>query len=135
MRSAKITVRSLSTAAGADGARRVVEDRGELAMLHPLGPVYNPVYFDLYPGEGYSRGGHYHKTKTQSLYVVSGTCSMKLVDLDTGESGRMTLTPGDMITIGPRCAHKLEAIEFCRAVEFSLDDVNYAEDTVAYDLG
>ena len=70
MKSRKITVRSLPTTSTADGPRRVVEDRGELALLHPVGPVYNPVYLDLHPGEGYFRGGHYHKMKTDCLYVV-----------------------------------------------------------------
>jgi mannose-6-phosphate isomerase-like protein (cupin superfamily) len=117
-----------------DEPRRIVQDRGELAVLHPVGPVYNVLYFDICPGEGNFRGGHFHKTKRDTLYVVSGRCEMRLLDLDTSELTTIELKQGDMITIGPRCAHKLVAIEFSRVVEYSLDDVNYAEDTVPYEL-
>lgn len=44
------------------------------------------------------------------------------------------LGQGDMITVGPRCAHQLAEIEFSRVVEFSLEDVDYTGDTVAYEF-
>ncbi|MBI5570588.1 MAG: WxcM-like domain-containing protein [Desulfomonile tiedjei] len=112
--------------------RRICEDRGELAVLHPVGPVYNPVYFDLHPGEDRSRGGHYHKSKTEFCYVISGSCSVEYLDLNTGEQGFVEAHHGDRITIGPRCAHRMQAVKFCQCLEFSADDVDYAEDTVSY---
>jgi quercetin dioxygenase-like cupin family protein len=94
--------------------------------------VFNTVYFDLEPGAANVRGQHYHKTKTEVFYVISGSCRLSYLDLDTGLAGTVIAHPGDMVTIMSRCAHSLEALEFCRVFEFSLHDVAYASDTVKY---
>ena len=57
---------------------------------------------------------------------------MKFVDLDTGQTGDFQVSAGDMVTIMPMCAHRMDAIEFCRVIEFSLEDVDYKADTVPY---
>jgi dTDP-4-dehydrorhamnose 3,5-epimerase-like enzyme len=130
----KITIAHLPDRIDGNSPRRIVELRGEMAILHPVGPVYNPVYFDAEPGPGNVRGQHYHKTKTEVFYVISGSCRLSYLDLDTGVAGKVTARPGDMVTIMPRCAHSLEALELCRVFEFSLHDVEYARDTVGYTL-
>jgi mannose-6-phosphate isomerase-like protein (cupin superfamily) len=111
-----------------------MEPRGELALLHPHGPVFNPIYLDLRPGEGFFRAGHYHLTKTENFYIICGTCLIRLADIDTGERGTLELHQGDLITISPRCAHRMEAVEFCRIVEFSSEEVDYASDTMPFDF-
>jgi len=97
--------------------------------------VYNPAYFDVRPGEGNIRGQHYHKRKTETFYVISGHCRICYLDLETEETGSIEVRQGDMVTILPRCAHRIEALEFCRVIEFSTEDVGYSEDTVPYEIG
>ena len=134
MESSKVRLTSLPRQMEGDGARRIIDDRGELAILHPHGPVHNPIYFDIRQGEDLFRGGHYHLTKTENFYVIDGVCLIRLADLDTGERATLELHPGDFITISPRCAHRMDAVEFCRVIEFSLEDVEYARDTVPFDF-
>jgi mannose-6-phosphate isomerase-like protein (cupin superfamily) len=130
----KVRVQTLPVRKGGQGARRIVEERGELAILHPNGPVYNPVVFDLRPGPGYYRGGHYHKTKTETFYIVQGSCVVRYCDLQSGSEGRVEAGQGDLITISPGCAHRLEALEMCRVVEWSGDDTKHLDDTFLYDF-
>jgi dTDP-4-dehydrorhamnose 3,5-epimerase-like enzyme len=111
---------------------RIAEDRGELAILRPVGPVYNPCYFDTRPGEGRSRGEHYHRSKAEVFYVISGSCHVRFVDSETGRTGDFQAGSGDMITIMPMCAHRMDAIEYCQVMEFSLEEVDYEADTVLY---
>ena len=131
-RASSIRVESLPLQTQGRVPKRIREDRGELVVLHPVGPVYNPVYFDIHPGGHHSRGGHYHKSKTEFCYVIEGSCILQYVDLDTGEQGSVAAYHGDLITVSPRCAHRMYAVEFSRCLEFSADDVDYGEDTVSY---
>jgi dTDP-4-dehydrorhamnose 3,5-epimerase-like enzyme len=130
----KARLRSLPIRKEAKGPRRIIDERGELAILHPEGPVYNPIYFDVNAGPGLYRGGHYHDTKTEYFFVISGACRIRFVDVDTGEDGEIVAGPGDMVIIAPKCAHILEAIQFCRVIEFSEQDVDLLEDTHPYDF-
>jgi len=133
-KTAKIRLKRISFSAVEKRPRRIVEDRGELAILHPMGPVYNPCYFDLHPGIGLFRGSHYHGSKTEVFYVISGLCRIRYVDVATGENGLIQAQCGDMITIMPMCAHRMEAVKFCQGIEFSLEDVDYEADTTAYEF-
>jgi mannose-6-phosphate isomerase-like protein (cupin superfamily) len=130
----KIIVAPLPCSEHQAGPQRIIEDRGELAILHPSGPVYNPAYFDVRAGEGNIRGRHYHQSKTETFYVISGHCRIRYLDLDTGEKGGLDVRQGDMVTILPHCAHQIEAVEFSQVIEFSMDEVDYAEDTVPYEI-
>jgi len=130
----KMKVIPLPSCAQQTGAQRIIEQRGELAILHPSGPVYNPVYLDIHPGDGNTRGQHYHKSKTETFYVISGHCRISYFDLDTGEKGSIEARAGDMVTIMPRCAHKMEAVQFCQVIEFSIEEVDYPADTVPYEI-
>lgn len=130
----KIRVTPLPCSAEQKGPRRIIEPRGELAVLHPSGAVYNPAYFDIRPGQGNIRGRHYHKSKTEIFYVIAGSCRLTHLDLETREKGSLEVRKGDMVTIMPRCAHQIEALEFCQVIEFSIQDVGYSEDTVSYEV-
>jgi dTDP-4-dehydrorhamnose 3,5-epimerase-like enzyme len=125
----KIVITRLPCGNEGNVPRRILESRGEMAILHPVGPVYNPVYFDLKPGHGNVRGRHYHNTKTEIFYLISGSCRLTWLDLDTGEKGALEAHQGDLVTIKPRCAHRFEAMEYCQVVEFSKEDVEYSRDT------
>jgi mannose-6-phosphate isomerase-like protein (cupin superfamily) len=130
--SSKININRIVSSADNTGSRLIAEDRGKLAILHPRGPVYNPCYFDIQPGKARFRGGHYHKTKTEVFYVISGSCLIRYYDQETGEHGSFGVQQGDMVTILPMCAHRMEAEEFCQVMEFSLEDVDYETDTFVY---
>ena len=104
----------MTSSAEKTGPRLIAEDRGKLAILHPSGPVYNPCYFDIQPGKARFRGGHYHKSKTEVFYVISGSCLIRYYDPETGEHGSFGVQEGDMVTILPMCAHRMEAEEFCQ---------------------
>jgi mannose-6-phosphate isomerase-like protein (cupin superfamily) len=128
----KIRIDRITSSAEKTAPRLIGEDRGKLAILHPSGPVYNPCYFDIQPGKARFRGGHYHKSKTEVFYVISGSCLIRYYDPDTGEHGSLGVQEGNMVTILPMCAHRMEAEEFCQVVEFSLEDVDYETDTFVY---
>ena len=130
----KITVTPLPRSAQQKGPRRIIEQRGELAILHPSGAVYNPAYFDIQPGQDNIRGRHYHKSKAEIFYVIAGSCRLTYLNLETREKGSLEAYKGDMVTIMPRCAHQIEALEFCQVIEFSTQDVDYSEDTVSYEI-
>ncbi len=130
----KVRIQTLSSRRAARGPRRIVEERGEMAILQPTGPVFNPVYFDLHAGNGMFRGGHYHKTQTENFYIIQGSCMIKFVDLETGEHGTVQADGGDLVTISPGCAHKMEAIHFVRAIEYSKQEASYDDDTFRYDF-
>jgi dTDP-4-dehydrorhamnose 3,5-epimerase-like enzyme len=134
MAAKKVRLVSLSNKKGAKGPRRIIEDRGELTILHPKGPVYNPVYFDVHAGPGFYRGGHYHKEKTENFYVISGACKIRFVDLETKEEGEVIAGPGDLVTVSPQCAHIVEAMQFCRVIEFSKEEMDYQRDTHTYEF-
>ncbi len=134
MVTSKIHLNRIASTTDQAGPRRIIEDRGQLAILHPVGPVYNPCYFDIQPGEGRFRGEHYHKSKTEVFYVISGSCLIRFVDLETGQSGNFQVRSGDMVTIMPMAAHRGDAIEFCQVIEFSLADVDYSADTFEHEF-
>lgn len=132
MATSKIRLISLPNKKTGDYPRRMIEERGEMAFLHAQGPVYNPVYFDIHVGGDYFRGGHYHKLCTEIFYVICGACRIRYVDIETGEDGNLVAGPGDMVIIEPNCAHRLEAIQFCRVIEFSLEEEAYSKDTAPH---
>ena len=130
----KARLTSLPIRKEAKGPCRIIDARGEFALLHPKGPVYNPIYFDVHAGPGLYRGGHYHDTKTENFFIISGACTIRYVDLDTGEKGQITAGPGDLVTILPNCAHIFEAVQFCRVIEFAENEVDFLKDTHPYDF-
>ena len=52
--------------------KRLIEERGELVLLSDGEEIRHITYFSLNPGNGFYRGGHYHKRKTEKFYVASG---------------------------------------------------------------
>jgi len=64
--------------------------------------------------------------------VISGSCLIRYYDLEIGEHGSFGVQEGDMVTILPMCAHRMEAEGFCQVEEFSLEDVDYETDTFVY---
>jgi dTDP-4-dehydrorhamnose 3,5-epimerase-like enzyme len=98
--------------------RRVIQPRGELALIEDGREFKHLGYFSIRKGEGFFRGGHYHKEKIEYLYIVEGRALLSYVDLESLESSSMELKPGDKITIYPGCAHRFDALEEVRVIEY-----------------
>lgn len=113
--------------------KRLIQDRGELALIED-GTVFQHLgYFSLRVGKGYYRGGHYHQKKVEHFYLVRGRIRVRLVDLDTGERTLIFLEEGQRVTIYPNCAHRFEAekeaqvIEYYNAIYDPEDDIHYSD--------
>ena len=113
--------------------KRLIQDRGELALIED-GKLFRHLgYFSLKKGEGYYRGGHYHRKKVEHFYVVSGRIRVRLVDMDSGQRSQVFLEEGQRVTIYPNCAHRFEAEEEAQVIEYynsiydPEDDIHYSE--------
>ena len=51
---------------------RLIQDRGELVLLSDVEEIWHITFFTLKPRPNFFRGGHYHKKKTEKLYLGSG---------------------------------------------------------------
>ncbi len=104
----------------ADNEGTVVDARGTLAQIVD-GPAFRHlVYIDLRVTDPpVYRGSHYHEEKTEVFYIITGRVEVQLVDLDTGWTGSLTLTPGDKLTLLPRLAHRFRALEYAQVIEIS----------------
>ena len=113
--------------------KRLIQDRGELALIEDGKSFQHLGYFSLKKGEGYYRGGHYHRKKVEHFYVVSGRIRVRFVDLDSGERSQVFLEEGQRVTIYPNCAHRFEAekeaqvIEYYNSIYDPEDDIHYSE--------
>ncbi len=113
--------------------KRLIQDRGELALIEDGKPFQHLGYFSLKKGKGYYRGGHYHRKKVEHFYVVSGRILVRFVDLDSGERSQVFLEEGQRVTIYPNCAHRFEAekeaqvIEYYNSIYDPEDDIHYSE--------
>ena len=113
--------------------KRLIQDRGELALIEDGKPFQHLGYFSLKKGKGYYRGGHYHQRKVEHFYIISGRICVKLVDLDTGKKSEVVIREGHRVTIYPNCAHRFEAEEEAQVIEYynsiydPEDDIHYSE--------
>ena len=98
--------------------KRLIQERGELALIED-GMVFRHLgYFSLKNGPGLFRGGHYHAKKTEHFYVITGKLCVQLVDLDTQEKEEIVLSPGQRVVISPGCAHRFTAVEDAQVIEY-----------------
>ncbi len=111
--------------------KRLIQERGELALIEDGKSFQHLAYFSLKKGAGYYRGGHYHRNKVEHFYMVSGIIRVRLVDLDTGKRSEVTLKEGQRVTIYPHSAHRFEAEEEAQVIEY-YDLVYDPEDDIPY---
>ena len=113
--------------------KRLIQDRGELALIEDGTPFQHLGYFSLKKAKGYYRGGHYHRKKVEHFYVISGRILVRFVDLESGERSQIFLEEGQRVTIYPNCAHRFEAekeaqvIEYYNSIYDPEDDIHYSE--------
>ena len=112
--------------------KRLIQDRGELALIEDGRPFQHLGYFSLKKGKGYHRGGHYHRSKVEHFYVISGRIRVQLVDLDTGESSELMVKEGQRVTIHPNCAHRFSAVEEAQVIEY-YDSIYDPDDDTPYE--
>ncbi|HEX5597318.1 MAG TPA: hypothetical protein VFX61_15070 [Micromonosporaceae bacterium] len=117
-----------------EGGGRIISAMGELTQVIN-GPEFRFLaYIEFRPEAPMLRGNHYHRNKTEVLYVISGKVLAKYQDIDTGESVEMILESGDLVTISPRCAHAYLPLELSQAVELAANAYD-PDDTIKYHLG
>jgi len=109
------------------------DGRGELHQLLS-GPACRHINaLTLKAVDGAWRGRHYHREKREEFFVVTGRVEFIWKDIDTGETGTAMLGPGTRLTILPRLAHALRAVEDAVMIEFA--EAPYAEsDTIRFDV-
>jgi len=98
--------------------KRLIQDRGELVLLSDGEEIRHITFFTLNPGQNFFRGGHYHKKKTETFYIVSGKLHIYLADVETSKKDIIEVTAGQKIMIYPMCAHKFQAIEPSQVIEY-----------------
>ena len=92
---------------------------GELAQITNGEPFRFLAYGDFNTKSGLPRGNHYHKSKTEHLYVLTGSLTAVLEDVSTKERMSIELASGDVIVIAPGIAHAYIAHGYTQFVEFS----------------
>ena len=129
----KIEIRTLPTTEKFMAQKRLIQDRGELALIEDGKPFQHLGYFSLRKGKGYYRGGHYHRNKVEHFYVVRGKIRVHLVDIVSKRKSTVTLEEGQLATIYPDCAHRFEAEEEAQVIEYynskydPEDDIPYGD--------
>jgi dTDP-4-dehydrorhamnose 3,5-epimerase-like enzyme len=111
--------------------KRLIDERGDLALLADGEEIRHITYFSLKPGKMFFRGGHYHKRKIEKFYVVSGNANILIQDVETKENDVLDVSVGNRVTIFPMCAHKFYAITPVQIIEYYStpydqdDDIKY----------
>ncbi len=127
----KILIETLPVTAEFLSEKRLIQERGELALIADGMTFQHLTYFSLRKGKGLYRGGHYHLKKVEHFYVMSGKLKIAMVDLDSGERAEVEIEAGQRITLYPRCAHRFEAKQDAQVIEYyntaydPADDVTY----------
>ncbi len=114
----KVRVETLPVTERPVREKRIIQERGELALIEDGRAFGHLAYFSLKADPAYFRGGHYHLRKTEHLYVISGRLWIQLVDLDNQERCEVPLAAGQRIVIEPRCAHRLRAEQDAQVIEY-----------------
>lgn len=114
--------------------KRLLEKRGELALISDGQAINHLGYFSLEKGNGYCRGRHYHKKKIEQFYIIAGSLTVLLVDLDSKEKEEISITSGNRLTIFPRCAHVFYAKELSQVIEYYATPYDSTDD-FSYDFG
>ncbi|WP_029896882.1 cupin domain-containing protein [Desulfohalovibrio reitneri] len=98
--------------------KRLIQERGELALIEDGPAFHHLACFSLNPGQGLYRGGHYHETKVERFYVVQGELLVECHDMDDGQRFEVRLRAGDRAVVHPRLAHRFSAVESAWVIEY-----------------
>lgn len=112
--------------------KRLIQERGELALIEDGKGFQHLGYFSLKKGKGFYRGGHYHIEKVEHFYTISGQIVVQLVDLESGKKSQVKLREGQRVTIYPKCAHRFIADTDAQVIEY-YDNMYDPDDDFPYD--
>lgn len=121
--SGKVRKGSLPTFSGSPGPdapslKRLLLPQGELAAFYNSEEGIRYIaYIELRAGT--ARGNHYHKVKQEYIYLLNGTVSLFLEDLESKAEEVLPMIPGDLVLILPGIAHTLSVEKSGEAIEFS----------------
>lgn len=62
---------------------------------------------------------HFHAEKHETFHILSGQCTLKLIDTKTSTVTELTLVEGDCYEIDLLVPHQIEAITDCDIIESS----------------
>lgn len=101
-------------------AKRLLLPQGELAQVLSGtndGPMRYLAVIKLLPG--CIRGNHYHKTKTEWVYLVEGRVRLGVSQGIGSEPIFLEVSPGDLVFISPQIYHAFNPLTGGLAIEFS----------------
>ena len=133
----RVIVESLPIGGPDAAERRIFSDKGEMAQIinRPDAAIRQIVYWDIDSARtGVDRGHHYHRKKTDRLYVISGEVELLLEDPQTGAQERVILRAGDRVQILPGIAHAVRSLIKSQVIEYSPDPYDPA-DTYPHRVG
>ncbi len=113
--------------------KRLIQDRGELALIEDGKTFKHLGYFSLNRGENFFRGGHFHRIKIECFYIISGKLLVELVDVESGEAESIILKEGQKVKIYPMCAHRFSALEDAQVIEY-YDSTYNPDDDIKYNF-
>ena len=130
----KITIEKLLTDGNDHSERRIFSSKGEMAqILNRANEAFRHlVYWDLDKAGG-ERGHHYHKRKTENVYILAGEMDLLLEDLENCIKETVLVQAGDRLTISPNLAHAYKAHKYSQVLEYSPETYDPA-DTVPYKI-
>ena len=85
----------------------------------------------LHIQKGHALSYQYHRSKDETVYVLSGQLELEVADSDDGPHRLLSLKAGEGFRITPGLRHRITAIETCNVLEAStaeLDDVVRIDD-------
>jgi hypothetical protein len=102
----------------------------------PAGDLYQMIngeafrflaFIEFQPDATRPRGNHYHEAKQETLYIVAGRIRAVYFDLDSGDRDEVELSPGDVVTVEPRCAHVYYPLDYSLAIEVAPNAVDISD--------
>lgn len=126
-----VSVRSLGTAKDPEGFEKgngYISERGGARVIwyHNGEPMASLVCLEFVPG--LVRGDHYHVRRVENMVIVSGTVACKFALPDAPDDVlKLTLNPGDILSVAPGCAHSYRADADALGLEFSPNSFEVAD--------
>jgi len=116
----KVSVETLPIAASVNdsGLKRLLLDKGELAQFYNSSEPIHLIAYVEFP-DGSTRGGHYHPSREEKIYIIRGHMILAVQDIESGEYEVCEIAEGDLISISPKIAHAIKTVKSGHAIEFS----------------
>ncbi len=115
-----------------DGAKRWVDEKGEFVQISYNEDIGHLAFFELLKGQ--RRGDHYHMTKEEVFYVLSGKIEAVFASLSPDRKRTCILKKGMKIRVPTGIAHSFYGIEDSLVVEYSPQYYDKT-DSVKVDMG